>query len=110
MAVLLDRWETIKNDKTGKNCNDQQKHFLPFVISVDRMLGRDDLVVLVQLSQTMADKMEKPPLKLQGWVNGRIKIVVPKSYSYMICRAQLPSPLWESDPDWDMEIGIGLAS
>ena len=23
MAVLLDRWETIKKDKHGKNCNDQ---------------------------------------------------------------------------------------
>ena len=38
MISLLARWEKIKKDKQGKHCNDQWKHFLRFVLSVDGML------------------------------------------------------------------------
>ena len=37
---LLARWEKIKKDKHGKQCNNPRKYFSPFVISVDGMLGR----------------------------------------------------------------------
>ena len=40
MTALLARWEKINKYKHGKHCQDQQKHFLPFVFSVDGMLGR----------------------------------------------------------------------
>ena len=54
MAALLDRWESIKKDKHGKHCNNQRNNFLPFVISVNGMLGRQALVVLSQLSRVMS--------------------------------------------------------
>ena len=50
MEALLNRWENIKKDKHGNHCNNQQKHFSPFVLSVDEILGREALVVLAQLS------------------------------------------------------------
>ena len=40
MADLLARWETIKKYKHGNHYHDQRKHFSPFVISVDGILGR----------------------------------------------------------------------
>ena len=46
MAVLLARWETTKKYKHGKHCHDQRKKNSLFVLSVDRMLGREALVVL----------------------------------------------------------------
>ena len=70
MAALLDRWETIKKDKHGKHCINQRKHFSPFVVSVDRMLGREALAVLAQLSQTMAEKRDEPHSARMG-VNKR---------------------------------------
>ena len=36
------------------------------------MLGRESLVILAQLSQIMADKMDKPIFHMQGWINGLI--------------------------------------
>ena len=60
MAALLARWETIKNYNHGKHYHDQRKNFLPLILSVVGMLGREALVVLVQLSQTMAEKREEP--------------------------------------------------
>ena len=38
IVALLAWWETIKNNNNGKHCNDQRKHFSPFVISVDGIL------------------------------------------------------------------------
>ena len=58
MAELLAWWETINKYKQGKNCNYQWKHFYPFVISADVMIGREALFVL-ELSITMAAKMDK---------------------------------------------------
>ena len=80
LKSLLDRWENINKDKHGKHCHDQRKLFSPFVLSVDRMLGREYLVVLYKLSQVMSEKSEEPLLQVQGWVNRRIKIAVVSSY------------------------------
>ena len=99
----------MKKDKHGKYCHNQRKHILPFVLSVDGMLGREVMVVLSQLSRVMSARRAKPLSQVRGWVNGRIAIAVVKSYSRMIRGARLPSPLWEREPDWDSESGIGLA-
>ena len=58
MTKILARWGKTKKDKHGKHCNDQRKHFLAFVISVERMLDRDALLVLYRLSRVMAEKTE----------------------------------------------------
>ena len=108
MTKPLARWENIKKDKQGKHCNDQRKHFSPFVLSVDGLLGREALVVISQLSQTMAEKREEPLSQVQGWLNGHIDIAVARSYSRMIRGAWLPSPLQKQEPGWDTELGIGL--
>ena len=79
MAALLDWWETIKKEKHSKYCYNQQKHFSPFFLSVKCMIGREALVVLAQLSQTMAEKMYKPISYVRVWINGRITIEVARS-------------------------------
>ena len=109
MAALLAWWETIKKDKESKHCHYQQTHFSRFFLSVERMLGREALAVLLRLSWIMSDKMEEPLLQVQGWVNGRIAIAVAVSYSQMFRGARLPSPLREREPDWEQESQIGLA-
>ena len=109
MASLLTRWKKIKKDKHSKHCQHQRKYFSPFVLSVDGMLGREALIVLSQSSRVMADKRKKTLLQVQEWVNGRNTISVARSYSRMIHRDRIPSPLRERDPDWDPETGIGLA-
>ena len=69
-AALLARWETIKKDKHIKHCHDQRKHFSPFVLSVEVMLGRETLVVLSQFSPVVVDKREEPILQVRGWLKG----------------------------------------
>ena len=73
------------------------------------LLGRETLFVLAPLGRVMAEKRDKPFSQLRGGVNSRIKIRFARSYSCIICRAWLPSPLYERKPDWDLESGIRLA-
>ena len=60
-TLLLARWEKIKKNKHGKHCHDQQKHFSPFVLSVDGMIGREAVIVHSQSSRVMAKKRKEPP-------------------------------------------------
>ena len=76
MAALLDRWDEINNNDHGKHCHNQRKHLYLFIIYVDSMLGREALVILANLSQLMAEKMDEPILHVQGWISGQIKIIV----------------------------------
>ena len=49
MIDLMYTWEKTKKDKHVKHCHNQQKHFSMFVLSVNRMLGKEALVVISQL-------------------------------------------------------------
>ena len=64
MAVLLARWEIIKKYNHGNHYG-QQKYVLPFVLSVEVILGREALVVLSQLIIFIAKKKEEPILQVR---------------------------------------------
>ena len=72
MTALLARWEMINKDKHGNYCHCQRKHLSKFVISVEGMLGRESIVVLLQLSWVMSEKTKEPLLQVRGWLNGQI--------------------------------------
>ena len=55
---LLSHWETIREDKYVNHCHNQNIFFHMFVLSFKGMLGRESLLVLAQLSQTMAVEMK----------------------------------------------------
>ena len=46
------------------------------VISVYGMFRKEDLVVLTNLSQLIAEKLEEPISHVRDWVNSRIAIMV----------------------------------
>ena len=46
--------------------------FSLFVLSVDGMIRKDALVVLMTLNQLMVRKLEEPISYVRGWINGRI--------------------------------------
>ena len=55
-------------------------YFYLFVLSVDGLLGKEAHIVLANLSQLMAEKMEEPILHMCSWFNGLIVITVARSY------------------------------
>ena len=109
MVGLLYQWENIKKDNHGKHFHNQLKQFSNFVLSADGMLGREALVVLANLSQLIADRMDEPILHVQVWINSQFTIMVVILYSCIIRGARLIIPPRYQDPDWDPESGLGLA-
>ena len=63
MITLLDSLEKIKKDKHSKNVHEQQKKYL-FLLYVYGILGREALVIITDLSQLMAEKMNEPILHM----------------------------------------------
>ena len=98
----------IKKDKHGQHCYDQRKHFSLFSPSVDRMMGKESLVILSIVSRLMAAKMDGPNFHVKVWVNDRIVIAVARSYSRVLYGAQAPSSLRTRELDWAS--GPGLSS
>ena len=92
MKPPLNWWEKENKDKYGKHCHNKG-FFSLLILSVDGILGNKALVVLANLSQITAEKMEEPILHMSGWINGRIKIVIARSYSRMIWGACIPSTI-----------------
>ena len=73
------------------------------------MLGKEALVVLINLSQLMEAKMEESILHVQGWANGWILIAVVISYIYMIHGSHLTSPLRDRDMEWKLGLVLVIA-
>ena len=72
MADILALWETIKKDNHGKHYYDQRKHFSPFVLSVDGIIGREALVVLLQIEFSHGREKVQTPVASTGrgkWPN-----------------------------------------
>ena len=74
MDTIFPRWEITNKEKHGRHCHEEWKHFSPFVLSVDEILGKEAQVVLATLSQLMTEKIEEHIFHIKGWVNGRIAI------------------------------------
>ena len=72
------------------------------------MLGREDLVVLANFSQLMAEKMDELILHVRFWINSRIETSVTSSHPGILHRCRLPIPLRDRYLDWDPALSLGL--
>ena len=61
-------------EKHIKHLHDQWKNISLFVLSVYGILGKEDLIIIANLSRLVAVKMEEPIFHICVLVNGRIKI------------------------------------
>ena len=60
IQTLLDWQKRVKKDKHVKHFHNQCEHFFLFVLYVNGMLGKDNPIILANLSQLMAAKMKEP--------------------------------------------------
>ena len=99
----------MNKDYNSKHFHEKRKRFSPFIVSVDGMLGREALVILANLSQIVASKMDEPIFHMQGFINDIISIAVARSFSQIIFGYRILIPLWDRDPGWDQAPGLRLA-
>ena len=98
---LSRRTRTVSTVTTNRN------NFRYFSFSTcDAREGRPVCTSTIELSHDI--KKGRTPFASIGWITSHITIAVTRSYSRIIHRSQIPIPLWEREPDWDTESGIGL--
>jgi len=72
----LERQEKEKKKKYCKSCENQRRHFTPFVVSTDGMLGFEARAFLKRLAKLLAEEWEKPYPTLRGFINARMSIAL----------------------------------
>ena len=109
MDTLLPRWEKMKKYKNRQQYHKQRKHFLPFVLSVDGMSGKEAQDLIATFSWIVEVKIEEPIFNVKGWFNGLVTISVARSYPRTLQGSWIPIPLQTREPDWNSGSGLGLA-
>jgi hypothetical protein len=74
-AKVLANHEREQKKKYLEACLGQRRHFTPFVVSTDDLLGREANKLLKKLSALLAAKWEKPYSQVCGYVNARMSII-----------------------------------
>jgi len=67
----LERQEKEKKKKYCKPCENQRRHFAPFVISTDGMFGFKSRAFLKKLAKLLAEEWEKPYSTVRGFINAQ---------------------------------------
>ncbi len=73
---VLAQHERKKKRKYLDACLAQRRHFTPFVVSTDGLVGRVAKELLKRLSLRLSDKWEQPYSVVRGFVNARISIAI----------------------------------
>jgi hypothetical protein len=75
-ASVLKSQEKEKKWKYLEACLEERRHFTPFVVSTDGMMGREANMFAKRLSAKLAKKWQKPYSQVCGYVNTRLSIAI----------------------------------
>ena len=72
-------------------CLQQRQHFLPFVASVDGLLGVEATATLKRIASCLASKWKQPYSKMCGYVKSRIAITLVRATHQCIRGSRVPA-------------------
>jgi hypothetical protein len=111
---VLEAHERKKKKKYLWACLEQRRHFSPFVVSTDGLLGKEAKILLRKLSSMLAEKWEKPYSEVCGYVNARMSIArmsiaIVRATHLCIRGSRIPTgKMCNRLPQWEDEAGLGL--
>jgi hypothetical protein len=109
-AKVLVKQERDKKGKYLKPCLEQRRHFTPFVVSTDGLIGKEAKTFLKKLSSLLADKWEKPYSVVCGFVNAQVSIAIVRATHLCLRGSRIPTSHMSRDrhPQWEDKAGFGL--
>jgi hypothetical protein len=94
---------------TPKSCLEQRRHFTPFVVSTDGLIGKETKTLLKKLSSLLAEKWEKPYSVVCGYVNAQMSIAIVRATHLCLRGSRIPtSQMSDRRPKWESKAGLGL--
>jgi hypothetical protein len=100
--------EREKKKKCLQSCLEQRKHFTPFVVSTDGLIGREAGELLKRLSLWLADKWERPYLVVRGFVSARMSIGIVRATHLCLRGSRVPLSQISRRPQWEDRAGLSL--
>jgi hypothetical protein len=105
-------WKPTKREKKRKYlapCIAQRRHFTPFVVSTDGLIGKEAKCLLEALSIKLAEKWEKPYAVVRGYVNARMSIAIVRATHICLRGSRIPSSKMSNRfPLWEDKAGLSL--
>ena len=96
---VLESQEKEKKRKYLGACLENRRHFTPFVLSVDGLLGREAQTFAKRLAAKLAGKWQKPYSQVAGYVKARLSIAaVRATHMCLAARKQSSSALVYQQP------------
>ena len=105
---VLESQEKEKKRKYLGPCLENRRHFTPFVLSVDGLLGREAKTFAKRLAVKLAGKWQKPYSQVAGYVKARLGIAAVGATHLCLRGSQVPAHnISNRFTQW--EDGAGLA-
>ncbi len=106
---VLANHEREKKRKYLQPCLHQRRHFTPFVVSTDGLIGSEGKALLQKLSALMADKTGKSYAEVSGFINARMSIAIVRATHLCLRGSRIPtSRMSLRRPQWDDGAGLSL--
>ena len=81
---------------------------MPFVVSVDGLIGKEGRSLLKQLSSRLEDKWKKPQSVVAGIVQSRMSFAILRATNYCIRGSRTPFNKVSREIQWDGGSGTAL--
>ena len=108
-AKVLETHEREKKRKYLEPCLAQRRHFTPFVVSTDGLIGKEAASLLKKLSTLLSEKWEKPYSVVRGYVNARMSIAIVRATHLCLRGSRIPtSQMSNRRPQWEDKAGLSL--
>jgi hypothetical protein len=108
-ASVLKSQEKEKKRKYLEACLEERRHFTPFVVSTDGMMGREASTFAKRLSAKLAEKWQKPYSQVCGYVNTRLSIATVRATHLCLRGSRVPAhQISVRLPQWEDGAGLSL--
>ena len=105
--VLLSH-EREKKKKYLQACLDQRRHFSPFVVSCDGLLGKEARSVLQNLAGRLSKKSGKSFSETSNFMKSRMSIAIVRATHLCIRGSRIPTSRMSQHPQWEDGAGLSL--
>jgi hypothetical protein len=90
-SKVLESQEKEKKRKYLGACLENRRHFTPFVLSVDGLLGREAQTFAKRLAAKLAGKWQKPYSQVAGYVKARLSIAAVRATHLCLRGSRVPA-------------------
>ena len=105
---VLAAQENSKKKKYLAPCLAQRRHFTPFVVSCDGLLGKEANHVLKNLASHLAHKSERPYSVVCAFMRARMSIAIVRATHMCLRGSRIPTSQMSHRPTWFGHGGLGL--